>query len=74
MEACLCNKCLNPHALYNCIRKHLNDLPLSLTEYLTSNFECDDETDISYPHLKCIDGNCDEGCRITDESRKRCYD
>ena len=40
MEGCLCAKCLNPHSLYDCLRKHINNFPLSLTQYLTEGFEC----------------------------------
>ena len=70
MEASLCAKCLNPHALYNCLRKHIDNLPLSLTDYLTENFECSEHKDINYPKIQCIKGNCKNGCKITYERCK----
>ena len=70
MEGCLCAKCLNPHSLYDCLRKHINNFPLSLTQYLTEGFECTEQRDINYPKLKCIECKCENGCKIRNESKK----
>ena len=73
MEGCSCAKCLNPHSFYDCLRKHINNFPLSLTQYLTEGFECTEQSDINYPKLKCIECRCENGCKITNESKTR-YD
>ena len=74
MEGCLCSKCLNPHALYSTIRRYIKNVPLSLSDYLTTFFECQKDSDINYPKLECINGTCKNGCSITDDSDKEEYD
>ena len=70
MESCLCAKCLNPHALYNTLRRHIKSLPPSLSEYLTSTFTCSQDPTINFPKIECLRGECKNNCRITDESTK----
>lgn len=41
---------------------------LSLTEYLTSYFECERDKDIGYPTIDCIEWLCDKGCSIINEN------
>ena len=66
MECCLCAKCLTPHALYSTLRRHMTDLPASLSEYLIILFECKENTDISFPELDCT-------CSIVDDSGAEKY-
>ena len=68
MESCLCTKCLNLHTLYKVIRKHIEGLPYSLTEYLTSSFKCSVDAHLNYPKLDCINNKCRNQCEITDDS------
>ena len=70
MEACVCIKCLNPHTIYDALRKHLVGLPYSLTEYLTDSFKCPQDTDIGYPKIDCIKGICRRRCIITNKLNK----
>ena len=56
MEGCLCKKCLNPHALYGVLKKHIKTLPLSLSEYLTMEFECRNDKVVNFPKVECIKG------------------
>ena len=70
MEGRLCAKCLNPHSLYNTIQRYIKDLPLSLSEYLTTFFECGKDRDLNFPKLECIQGSCENNCNVIDESKK----
>ena len=70
MEVCVSIKCLNPHTIYDALRKHLIGLPYSLTEYLTDSFKCPQDTDIGYPKIECIKGRCRRRCIITNELNK----
>ena len=67
MESCMCAKCLNPHKMYEVVRGVIKDLPVSLT----SDFECPENKEISYPYLNCIHGICINKCGIKDDSNKR---
>ena len=71
MEGCLCAKCLNPHALYTTLKRYIKNLPLSLTDYLTTFFECSKDRDLNFYKLACIEGSCKDGCRIINESKKK---
>ena len=68
MESCLCGKCLNPHSLYNSLKRCVKDLPASLSDYLTMYFQCQRDTNIDFPDISCINGNCKNGCQILNES------
>ena len=60
-ESCGCIRCMNPHLIYNAIKRHANcadDFPNSLTEYLTQNFSCKKNASINYHDIKCINGSC----------------
>ena len=70
MEGCLCQKCLNPHILFNTLQRHMKGIPTSLTEYLTMLFECEKDWDTGYPKEICIDGKCKNSCNIIDERAK----
>ena len=70
MECCLCAKCLNPHALYSTLRRNMKDLPESLSEYLTTMFECSLDPHINFPKIECLNGTCKNNCSIFDESDK----
>ena len=70
MEGCLCQKCLNPHSLYTTIRRYIKNLPLSLSEYLTTFFTCQKDGELNYPKVDCIKGQCKNNCKIMDESEK----
>ena len=70
MEGCMCAKCLNPHELYKVVRKHIDDLPHSLTDYLTDLFSCSLDHDINFHHIDCIEGTCKNSCHIHDDSGK----
>ena len=53
-EGCLCSKCLNPHCLYNTIRRYIKDLPISLTEYLTTLFMCTKDRNWNFPKMELV--------------------
>ena len=64
-ESCGCIRCMNPHLIYNAIKRHANcadDFPNSLTEYLTQNFSCKKNASINYHDIKCINGSCSNQC------------
>ena len=67
MEGCLCKKCLNPHALYGVLKQHIKTLPLSLSEYLTMEFECCNDKVVNFPKAECIKGLCKNECSIVNE-------
>ena len=71
MEGCGCIKCLNPHLLYNAIKRHIDGLPHSLTNYFSDLFSCSFDHDINYPSLQCINGTCENSCVIQNESSKK---
>ena len=71
MEGCLCAKCLNPHSLYNTIRRYIKDIPLSLSEYLTTFFECGKDRDLNFPKLECIQGSCKTTAMLLMSQRNR---
>ena len=71
MEGCLCTKCLNPHCLYDLLRKNIDDLPHSLTDYLTESFQCSKDSEINYPKLECINRTCKNNCEIVNELHKK---
>ena len=73
MECCLCSKCLNPHSLYNSLRRNIKDLPISLTEYLTTMFLCGKNRDLNFFKEECINGTCANHCRIFYESKNKNY-
>ena len=64
MEGCMCAKCLNPHELYKVARRHLADLPCSLTDYLSDDFSCSLDNDLNFPTIECIKGTCKNSCQI----------
>ena len=72
-EGCLCIKCLNPHAIYSSVCRHIEGLPMSLSEYLTKNVECEKDMNINFPKLECILGKCKNQCTINNKI-KRSYD
>ena len=57
MESCCSTKCMNPHGLYNAIKKSSSKFPDWLTEYITSKFNC--EKDKQTFKLDCIKGACE---------------
>ena len=73
MESCLCAKCLNPHSLYSTLRRNMDDLPQSLSEYLTMFFECQQDSRLNFPKLSCIQGECKNKCHIADETGEQKY-
>ena len=68
MEGCLCQKCLNPHALYNTLRRYIKDLPLSLSDYLTTFFACQKDKELNFPKIECVTGCCKNTCKIINDS------
>ena len=69
-EMYVCNKCLNPHCLYQAIRSALTsviDLPTSLSQYLCKNMNCGRETETDFYKRTCILGQCDN-CKIVNIS------
>ena len=68
MEGCLCQKCLNPHALYNTLRRNIKGLPMSLSDYLTTFFSCEKDRDLNFPKDDCINGCCKNNCTIMNDS------
>ena len=70
MESCMCSKCLNPHSLYSTLRRNMDDLPQSMSEYLTMYFECQEDSRLNYPKLECIHGTCKNNCQIADETHE----
>ena len=67
MEGCLCQNCLNPHVLYQTLRKNMSHLPLSLSEYLATFISCQKDKDINFHTLECINGSCENQCTIINE-------
>ena len=67
LEGCLCKKCLNPHALYGVLKKHIKTLPLSLSEYLTMEFEFRNDKVVNFPKVECIKGLCKNECSIVND-------
>ena len=66
----VCNKCLNPHCLYQAVRSALTsviDLPTSLSQYLCKNMNCGRETETDFYKRTCILGQCDN-CKIVNIS------
>ena len=64
MESCCCIYCLNPHGLYNAIKKSCgkeDKFPDSLTEYLTQNFKCEKDSQ-NFHKIDCISGACGNQC------------
>ena len=74
MEGCLCQKCHNPHSIYNTIRRHVKDLPVSLSEYLTTSFTCQKDTELNFFDLDCIHGCCKNGCEIINDLEREDID
>ena len=68
MEGCLCQKCLNPHALYNTLIRYIKDLPSSLSDYLTTFFECQKDKELNFPKIDCISGCCKNSCKVINQS------
>ena len=64
----MCIKCLNAYKLYKVARKYINDLPYSLTEFLTELFSCSFEQDFNFWHKECILGTCKNSRRVDDKS------
>ena len=67
MGSCLCSKCLNPHALFSALKRNMKDLPSSLSEYLTSCFECQKDMSINFHKEQCIQGTCTKACSIVND-------
>ena len=67
MEGCLCPKCLNPHAIFNTVKKLVPDLPLSLSQYFTKHFKCAIDTNINCVKIDCIKGVCLNSCTIVND-------
>ena len=57
----------DPHALYEGIKKNIGGLPHSLTDYPTNQFTCSEDSNISYPKLKYINGQCQNKCKIVNK-------
>ena len=71
METCVCGKCLNPHCLYQALRKEVsNELPYSLSKFLVQDFKCVVNNTIHYSHIDCINGKCRNNCQIVDIAGK----
>ena len=69
MESCTCINCTNPHFLYASFKKNVKKstgkvLSDSLTEFLTQNFECPKNNEFDYFEMDCIQGECNNGCRV----------
>ena len=69
MECCTCISSVNPHFLYKLLKINIRKktgqiLPDSLTEYLTSNFECSVNNEVNYYDIDCIKGKCVNNCKI----------
>ena len=62
-ESCLCVKCQNAHGLYEPIRKHNDELPASLTEFLTQSFQCGPDEKLSFVPRSCILSECENKCQ-----------
>ena len=62
MEGCCCIKCLNPHSLYEAIRKNIDGLPYSLTQYFTSTFKCPEDMNTGVINLNALNGKCRNKC------------
>ena len=77
MESCKCINCLNPHNIYDAIKRlltknKLRKLPSSLTEYLCHDMVCDKSKEINMHHLECIEGKCKNSCKITNRENNLC--
>ena len=64
MEMCLCGKCLNPHNIYKAIKSAINEeLPKSLSEYVSNELTCSKDTFNKFHKLDCITGKCNKSCK-----------
>ena len=72
MEMCLCSKCLNPHCLYQAIRKECKELnlPSSLSEFLCQDIKCVKDNKINYYYISCIQELCPNMCTIINIEEK----
>ena len=67
MEMCLCGKCLNPHNIYKAIKSAINEeLPKSLSEYVSKELTCSKDTFNKFHKLDCITGKCNKSCKLLD--------
>ena len=44
--------------------------PYSLSDYLTTKFECSYDSHINFPKIECVKGECNKNCTILDESEQ----
>ena len=84
MEACLCFTYLNhpppstpppppPHSFMMYSKHNIAGLQSSWTEYLPNCFQCSLHTNINFRKVECINGQCNNNCKMTDV-RHRDYD